>query len=226
MNREEYLKNLMELKSGSVRSFASEIEIPYTTIRSILERGILNAKMDNIIKICAGLNISPEALADFDSTVINDIHKTIIQLDDFRQVSVLDYSQEQLSEQKKSKIVQLVEDTYVAANPTAIEYGDATINTVTSTEMEIPDKADFAIQVKGDSMEPLIMNNSIIFYKKQETIENGEIAIVEIDGESITCKQIYLHEETKSVVLHSLNSVYEDRVIPGDRIRIIGKVII
>ncbi|MET3644423.1 uncharacterized protein (UPF0371 family) [Streptococcus gallinaceus] len=54
------LKKLIEAKYGSVRAFSIENDIPYTTIRSILERGILNAKADTVFKICKILGLKPE----------------------------------------------------------------------------------------------------------------------------------------------------------------------
>ena len=59
MNREDYLKYLIEIKYGTVKAFSEHIKLPYTTIRSILSRGVMNAKMGNIIKICDGLDINP-----------------------------------------------------------------------------------------------------------------------------------------------------------------------
>lgn len=64
MTKEKDLKYLMEKKSGSVKAFSTEIGLAYTTVRSILERGVFNAKVENVIKICNGLNIRPEDIMD------------------------------------------------------------------------------------------------------------------------------------------------------------------
>ena len=70
---EEKLKEMMEMKSGNVRNFSIENEIPYTTVRSILERGVLNAKAETVFAICRALNISPETLVDGDFSKSNNI---------------------------------------------------------------------------------------------------------------------------------------------------------
>jgi hypothetical protein len=70
---EEKLKKMMEVKSGNVRNFSIENEIPYTTVRSILERGVLNAKAETVFAICRALNISPETLVDEGSNKSNNI---------------------------------------------------------------------------------------------------------------------------------------------------------
>lgn len=73
MEVEEKLKEMMEIKSGNVRNFSIENEIPYTTVRSILERGVLNAKAETVFAICRALNISPETLVDGNFSKSNNI---------------------------------------------------------------------------------------------------------------------------------------------------------
>ncbi|AZF92358.1 immunity protein [Streptococcus phage CHPC879] len=50
MQAEERIKELIIDKYGNVRAFATESGISYTTVRSILERGIMNAKADSKFK--------------------------------------------------------------------------------------------------------------------------------------------------------------------------------
>lgn len=65
MQAEERIKELIIAKYGNVRAFATESGISYTTVRSILERGIMNAKAENVFKICHLLGISPDTLAEW-----------------------------------------------------------------------------------------------------------------------------------------------------------------
>jgi len=60
---EEQLKRLILTKYKSIRKFANEIDIPYTTMDSILKRGVRNANIVNILKITKALNIDTEQLA-------------------------------------------------------------------------------------------------------------------------------------------------------------------
>ena len=64
MTIEEQLKALIVSRYVTVKQFAKEANVPYSTIDTILRRGILNASVDNIIKICQTLSISADALAD------------------------------------------------------------------------------------------------------------------------------------------------------------------
>lgn len=68
MQAEERIKELIIAKYGNVRAFATESGISYTTVRSILERGIMNAKAENVFKICHLLGISPDTLAEWGVT--------------------------------------------------------------------------------------------------------------------------------------------------------------
>lgn len=62
MSREEFLRTIIEDRYGSLRSFTKNIGMPYTTLVSILKRGIGNTSVDNILKICKHLGIPPESL--------------------------------------------------------------------------------------------------------------------------------------------------------------------
>ena len=62
MSREDYLKEKIK-EQGTQREFAAKIGMPPSTLFSIL-RNVGGASIDNIIKICKGLNIKPDELAE------------------------------------------------------------------------------------------------------------------------------------------------------------------
>lgn len=62
MTREDYLKEKIK-EQGTQREFAAKIGMPPSTLFSIL-RNVGGASIDNIIKICKGLNIRPDELAE------------------------------------------------------------------------------------------------------------------------------------------------------------------
>ena len=47
-----------------------------------------------------------------------------------------------------------------------------------------------ALKVKGDSMAPRILEGDVVIIRRQETIENGEVAAVMVNGDSATLKRI------------------------------------
>ena len=64
MTIEDELKCLILERYKSLREFALEAEVPYTTVDSMLKRGIMNASIGKVIKICRHLGISVDGLAE------------------------------------------------------------------------------------------------------------------------------------------------------------------
>ena len=93
-------------------------------------------------------------------------------------------------------------------------------------EIEVPDtskarKADFALQIKGNSMEPIYFNGDIVLVKEQPSVELGEIGIFNIEGNG------YIKKFGGDRLI-SLNAEYDDIEFSDydeERIRCFGKVI-
>ena len=64
MKRTEVLRGLIDDTGLSLKAFSEKAGIPYTTLRSMLERGIGNASVNNVIKICKTLGITIEELGE------------------------------------------------------------------------------------------------------------------------------------------------------------------
>lgn len=165
------------------------------------------------------LDLDPKYILGFEDQ--SDIQELYDKLTPPRQRKVYTFAQHQLDEQdngvEESSAIYLVGQT-AAGEP--LEYSQINAEQINTT---VPSGADYALTVKGDSMEPLIKDGSIIFYKEQPTVENGEIAIVELNNNEVTCKKFYYNGE--NVVLKSINVKYDDIIVSED-VRIIGKVII
>ena len=48
----------------------------------------------------------------------------------------------------------------------------------------------FALRIQGRSMEPTIMDGDTVIVRQQSNVDNGQIAIVLVDGEDATAKEI------------------------------------
>lgn len=48
----------------------------------------------------------------------------------------------------------------------------------------------FALQVRGDSMLPTLKDGDVVIVKKQPTVDSGDIAIVLVNGNDATVKEI------------------------------------
>lgn len=71
MTREEFLKQKIA-EHGTMKEFAQKINMPYTTLFSIL-KNVGGASIDNILKICAGLNIKADTLNNLPLSTNNSI---------------------------------------------------------------------------------------------------------------------------------------------------------
>ena len=89
----------------------------------------------------------------------------------------------------------------------------------------------FALQIKGDSMEPKISEGDVVIVRKQPDVENGEIAIVLVNGDEATIKKVqkfngginlipsnpaydvmtYTNEQIEKLPIHVLGKVVELR---------------
>lgn len=86
MNTEDRLKNLILERYGSVREFTISINMPYSTFNTILTRGIQNATVSNIIRICEALGISADALAKGEIVRVSQVSPTLKRSHDVSEI--------------------------------------------------------------------------------------------------------------------------------------------
>ena len=61
---ESKLKSLIIERYGSLKKFTEIIDMPWTTLDSILKRGIANSNITNVLKITRELGLDAERLVD------------------------------------------------------------------------------------------------------------------------------------------------------------------
>ena len=105
---------------------------------------------------------------------------------------------------------------------------ESSYETIQCSESDVPSKADFGIRISGDSMSPLIKNNSIVWIKEQLEINSGEIGIFILNNESFCNKlKIEVINNTRTVSLVSVNPRNKPITITKrDNLRTVGKVLI
>lgn len=86
----------------------------------------------------------------------------------------------------------------------------------------------FALRIKGDSMEPRICNGDIVIVRAQPDVENGETAIVCINGDQATCKKVQKTQD--GLMLISTNPKYDPMFFSWKQVEdlpitVLGKVI-
>lgn len=81
----------------------------------------------------------------------------------------------------------------------------------------------FGLRVRGSSMAPAIQDGDLVILKKQEDVENGQIAAVSIGGEDATLKKV--QKVDGHVVLLPLNPAYDPMLFPASSVRILGLLV-
>lgn len=237
---EQELRELIELKYGSVRQMALKVNMPASTINSILNRGILKSNVDNIFKICSALGIRPETLADGvdfhkPNTEAPEILTIYNQLEEPRQEKLLDFANAQLDEQESSKVASIFEK--VSNENYIIDYVEGLVAAGHGTFQEdnlhmevklraddVPEKYDTIAKVAGDSMEPLIEDNDLLFINITSQVDINDIGIFQVNGKNFVKK--LKRDYDGSWYLQSLNNSYEEIYLTeNDDIRTIGEVV-
>ncbi len=72
----------------------------------------------------------------------------------------------------------------------------------------VPEQADFAVRIAGDSMEPYIRDGSRVYVSRAAQVRSGDIGIFFADG-GIVCKQ-YCEDSRGGLFLLSLNRARSD----------------
>ncbi len=95
---------------------------------------------------------------------------------------------------------------------------------VNRIEYNVPEGADFGVRISGDSMIPRYADGQIVWVHSQDTLEEGQIGIFELNNECY-CK--VLGYENNHAQLISLNSAkYSPKIVQDtDSFRTFGRVL-
>ena len=97
-----------------------------------------------------------------------------------------------------------------------------------SADMLKGGKQYFGLKLKGDSMYPEYLNGDTIILEKVEDVENGQDAVIMINGDDGTFKRVFKNEN--GIILQPLNPSYSPLVFSNEEIKskpvkIIGRVV-
>lgn len=172
------------------------------------------------------LNIKISTYCQYETGKRQPDYDTLKKIADYFEVST-DYLIGREEPTEKRKGVRIPVLGHVAAG-IPIEAIEDILDYEEITEDEARMGEYFALKIKGHSMEPTISNGDVVIVIHQSTIENGEIAIVLVDGEEATCKKI--KKTPEGVMLIPLNQNYDTMFYSNKDIEtlpvcIIGKVV-
>lgn len=217
------IKSRREELGYTLEEVGKMVGVGKSTVRKWEQGMISNMGRDKIAKLSQALRISPLYLVmdDYQNREEFDIYPIYSKLNPNNKNVVYNIAEEKLTEQNTTQTVMTLGRT-AAGEP--ITQGD-----LIEEEREVssvPKGAEVALVVQGDSMEPDFKNGSVVFYKKQPQIENGELAVVHIKDDGITFKKVLFDYDSQKIILRSLNDDYEDKAFDGNKIEILGRVII
>lgn len=247
MDRIKVIKKIMNDKNLKVSDISKKSGLPYTSVKSILDRGIGKASYVNICKICEAIGITADKLEDMVRE--NTIHELQLSKEDSELLSkyhflddpgrshvdtLLDWelarsgqlwqSQSQVDSLKLQLSQERTASRFfayygkVAAAGTSVEFSDIAAGIRAYPENEINKQADYVIGVNGDSMEPEYFDGDVVYVQKTDHIEIGDVGIFQ-RGNSIYIKKVGENG------LISLNPDYPPLTADGDRIMVLGKVL-
>ncbi|WP_070030325.1 helix-turn-helix domain-containing protein [Streptococcus agalactiae] len=193
------------------------------------ESGTRAPKIYEIEDIAQYFDISPQRLMFGDN--ISKIQSIFENLNSDRQNAVIEFAEKQINDQEnnvisindsRKRISAYVEGVVAAGDGTYQE--DNLHMEVNLIEDEVPDKYDTIAQVVGDSMEPQIFNDDLLFIKVTSQVDPNEIGIFQINNKNFVKK--LRRDYDGQYYLQSLNSKYDDIYFDeDDEIRTIGLVI-
>lgn len=224
------LISLREQNGLSRKELAEELDIPYTTLRNyetdqrepghrllIQLASLFSVSVDELIGNTTppnGVKNAPPELSDEAKKIAKDydgldrhgrnMTKIVITEEQKRMAEERRRHETGETEPQSTRIIPLYYTPAAAgmASPAAGEDFD-----YIEISNDAPRNADFAVKIDGDSMEPYIMDGSIV-YVNREPLENGDVGIFYVDGDML-CKQYY-KDDAGNVRLLSLNRARHD----------------
>lgn len=172
-------------------------------------RSNISASKQNIVPInTAGKSASKTAAAKKSSDKVLSIEKA---------ASI----SKKTSSRRKASVIRIFDNAVSAGTGDFLDSENYELKEIDET---VPNGADFGVRVSGDSMMPRINDGDIIYIKKQDTLENGEIGIFSLDGNAYVKK---LKSTRSGLSLISLNKKYSPiKVGEYSDFKIFGKALI
>lgn len=232
MNKNFFASNLKLLRTRrglEQKDISDFLGLKSPTSVTNWEKGSNLARAGHLSDLATFFGVSMHDLVREDLSkqdLYNDISVLYKKLTNERQLKVYSYAEKLLQEQdgiKEDKVVYLVRGRQSAAGSMIyVDDVDAEMGVLPSSI--VPNGANELVQITGDSMEPIIKKGSEVYLRYQPTVEDGEIAIVRVEDDGVTCK--YLYRDGQNIILRSANPEYDDIVVDAEKVSVIGKVLI
>lgn len=195
------IKQLRNSQGKTLEDVANMVGVSRQTIQRYESGVISNIPYDKIERIAKALNVQPDFLMGW--TGMNNVLSGIPRKND---VKIL------------GRIVAGVPLDAVQEDLGTVDYCDSLTDAYSY----------FALIVSGESMAPRIMDGDTVIVRQQPTVDDGEIAVVMVNGNDATVKQVRISKQ--GITLVGFNTaVYQPHFYTNDDIRnlpveILGRV--
>lgn len=227
------LEEKMKAKGVKQAELAEAVGLPKTTLSSMITRDNTKIEIEKFLKICEYLDCNPEDFySDYRSgakkmpplftSKYNDLDNygkelvdTVLQMEYERCIAALEDDDTEETIEIRHSIYKVS-----AGRGFDLDEGDYW-ETITIPDSPEARKADFALTIKGNSMEPVYRDGDIVLVKKQDAVDIGEICIYNVDGAG------YIKKFGGDRLI-SLNAEYDDILLSDyeqEAYRCFGKVV-
>lgn len=211
MSEQDMAKRIKDLRTSqgmTLEQVAEKVGVGKSTVRKWETGLIANMRRDKIAALADALNTSPMYLMGWS--------------DEINPAPALDLSKfDNIYPVKLKKFPLLGE---IACGKPIFANEDRESYVLAGSDIH----ADFCLRAKGDSMiNARILDGDIVFIRKQDMVDNGEIAAVAI-GDDVTLKRVVYYPEQNLLILKAENSRYQDMIYAQDQldqVYILGKAI-
>lgn len=189
--------------------------------------------IDSIEAIAKATNVSPKYLMCWDDDSVHTykfVNELVGTKNTSKQVKEQDRTIDRMLATSKTfdpnNMIPVPVVGNVAAGYTCLAETNIESYSLVDAESILPGYEYMWLRVKGESMEPLILDGDLVLVRLQDTVESGDYAVVIVDEEDGLVKEVELSPD--KITLISKNPYYPPRQFCGsdaDRVRIVGKVV-
>ena len=204
----ERLREAMNAKSLKQTDLVQRTGIGKSSISTYLA-GSYEPKQTNLYKLAKALSVNPAWLMGQDVPMEAPLPHTAERSQQYPNLTPIS----QMPRKRVPLIGSVAAGEPIIADPEYEVYVDS------------PARADYALTVDGDSMEPLYLNGDVVYIKAQDDVDDGRVAVVLMD-DSAAIKHVY--HAPNGLLLVSENAKYPPRSVTFDEhdvIRILGVVV-
>lgn len=222
------LKSLRVERNLTQQNLGDAVGVSTVTIRA-WERSTKKPAMDALLSLGRVLNISMDTLLDFHlnnapnyTLVLTSSERKLLSsyqsLDNYGQRAVdaiCALEKERVDATKKPRVIpkvidlqQVKSERYIPRYTTPSAAGSSVPLDGVDFEMilvdsSVPEEADYAVDIQGNSMYPYIHDGDMVYVEKDAELTIGDVGIFCVDG-AMYCKQYYL-DDNNNLILASAN---------------------